>query len=82
MSLVGPRPKLIGEEERYGQAFGAVLSVRPGMTGLWQISGRNDTSYEQRITLDISYVRNWSVWLDIRILWRTFGVVLTGRGAY
>ncbi|MCL1986054.1 MAG: undecaprenyl-phosphate galactose phosphotransferase WbaP [Betaproteobacteria bacterium] len=82
MSLVGPRPIVEKEIEKYGQVFGEYLRVRPGLTGLWQISGRNDTSYEERVRLDQYYVSNWSVWFDIWILAKTLPVVLFGRGAY
>jgi len=82
MSLVGPRPKLAGEEERYGPLFGAVLGVPPGMTGLWQVSGRNDLSYEDRVNLDVDYVRRCSLILDARILLQTLPVVLRGTGAH
>jgi exopolysaccharide biosynthesis polyprenyl glycosylphosphotransferase len=81
MSLVGPRPKLFGEEQKYGPLFGVVLAVPPGMTGLWQVSGRNNLSYEQRIALDVDYVRRCSLWLDAVILAKTLPVVLRGIGA-
>lgn len=82
MSLVGPRPIVEGEVEKYRHVFEEYLRVRPGLTGLWQISGRNDTSYAERVRLDQYYVSNWSVWFDIWILARTVPVVLSGRGAY
>ena len=82
MSLVGPRPKLIEEAERYGPAIFPVLSVSPGLTGLWQISGRNDTTYEERIGLDLEYVQRQSILLDAQILMRTAATVVSGRGAY
>ncbi|MGH2403481.1 MAG: sugar transferase, partial [bacterium] len=82
MSLVGPRPKLWGEEDRYGPLFGIVLGVPPGMTGLWQVSGRNNLSYEERIALDVDYVRRCSLLLDARILLQTLPAVLGGRGAH
>ncbi|MBL8507032.1 MAG: sugar transferase [Chitinimonas sp.] len=82
MSLVGPRPVVSEELPRYGEALASYLAVRPGITGLWQVSGRNDTSYAQRVALDAHYVRNWSLWLDISILLRTCLVVLNRRGAY
>jgi lipopolysaccharide/colanic/teichoic acid biosynthesis glycosyltransferase len=83
MSLVGPRPVTHRElEEFYGQKNAAAyLSVRPGITGLWQVSGRNDLGYEKRIALDLLYVRRMSLRLDLIILWRTIGAVLRGRGA-
>lgn len=84
MSLVGPRPIVRAEVERYGDAIHQVLSVRPGLTGLWQVSGRNNLTYAQRIALDLQYVARRSILLDLVILWRTVGVVLFPRdnGAY
>jgi len=82
MSLVGPRPIVHEEIEKYGAVFEEYLRVRPGLTGLWQISGRNNLTYEARVRLDQHYVSNWSVWFDIWILAKTVPVVLCGRGAY
>ncbi|WP_269533735.1 sugar transferase [Chitinimonas sp. BJYL2] len=82
MSLVGPRPIVAEELARYGPHAPSYLSVRPGITGLWQVSGRNDTSYEHRVSLDVHYVQNWSLGMDCRILVRTIGVVLGRTGAY
>ncbi len=82
MSLVGPRPIVAEEIPKYGHAFDLYTRVRPGLTGLWQVSGRNDTSYEERVELDSYYIRNWSVWLDAYILARTVSAVLSGKGAY
>jgi Undecaprenyl-phosphate galactose phosphotransferase WbaP len=82
MSLVGPRPIIQAEIERYGKAFNLYTRVKGGLTGLWQVSGRNNTSYEERVRLDAMYVRYWSVWLDLFILYRTIGVVLFRSGAY
>ena len=82
MSLVGPRPVIEAEREYYGDAWSDYLSVRPGMTGLWQVSGRNDTGYERRVALDCQYIREWSVMGDLAILMRTIGVVAGRRGAY
>ena len=82
MSLVGPRPKLLGEESRYGALFGIVLDVPPGMTGLWQVSGRNNLSYEERIALDVEYVRRCSLLFDIKLLFQTAPAVLRGSGAH
>ena len=84
MSVVGPRPIVWDELPRYGAAMDEVLSVRPGLTGLWQVSGRNNLTYEQRVRLDLHYVRQRSFWLDLRIILRTIGVVLLpmDRGAY
>ncbi len=82
MSLVGPRPPLPGEVATYGPAARRRLLVRPGMTGLWQVSGRSDLSWEETVRLDLRYVENWSVALDLMILWKTVNAVLGGRGAY
>ena len=82
MSLVGPRPIVHDEVWRYGELYDLYLQVLPGLTGLWQVSGRNDVTYEERVNFDAYYVRNWSVWLDIYILIRTVRVVLAGDGAY
>jgi lipopolysaccharide/colanic/teichoic acid biosynthesis glycosyltransferase len=82
MSLVGPRPIVDDEIRRYGEHFDLYKAVRPGITGLWQVSGRNDTTYAERTNLDRYYVRNWSVWLDLYILARTVRAMLLGRGAY
>jgi exopolysaccharide biosynthesis polyprenyl glycosylphosphotransferase len=82
MSLVGPRPKLLGEEKRYGAAMDAVLAARPGLTGLWQISGRNSTTYDERIALDVKYASHPSLWEDLRILVRTVPEVLRANGAH
>lgn len=82
MSFVGPRPVTEGELVRYGKMSNFILSVKPGLSGYWQISGRSDTSYEQRITLDSYYIQNWSVWLDIWIIIKTIWVVFKGKGAY
>ena len=82
MSFVGPRPVTESELEKYGDYKDYVLSVTPGLSGMWQTSGRSDTEYEERIALDTSYIQNWSIWLDIWILIKTVYVVLKGRGAY
>ncbi len=82
MSLVGPRPIVRDEIARYGDSFNLYKEVQCGLTGLWQISGRNDTSYEERVRLDTFYARNWSVWLDLCILFRTIGAVVLRKGAY
>jgi Undecaprenyl-phosphate galactose phosphotransferase WbaP len=82
MSLVGPRPIVDREVEKYADDFEYYLQVRPGVTGLWQVSGRNNTSYAERVALDRFYVRNWSVWLDLYILAKTVRTVFTGHGAY
>jgi Undecaprenyl-phosphate galactose phosphotransferase WbaP len=82
MSLVGPRPIVANEIPRYGESYAFYKRVTPGLTGLWQVSGRNSLTYEQRIELDTYYIRNWSPWLDLYILARTVSAVLTARGAY
>jgi len=81
MNLVGPRPITVPEVGRYGVARWQYLSVRPGLTGLWQVSGRNDVSYEERVELDRRYVQERSFLMDISILLRTVNVVLARRGA-
>jgi exopolysaccharide production protein ExoY len=81
MALVGPRPVTVAELRRYGQARWHYLSVQPGITGLWQVSGRNGTGYERRVELDELYVKHRSAWLDCKILARTVVVVLSGEGA-
>ncbi|MBO6176481.1 MAG: undecaprenyl-phosphate galactose phosphotransferase WbaP [Treponema sp.] len=82
MSFVGPRPVTEGELEKYGKYRDYVLSVTPGLSGMWQISGRSDTGYEERISLDTYYIQNWSIWLDIWIIIKTVWVVLKRKGAY
>ena len=82
MSLVGPRPILPREAEVYGKNLVLYQSTRPGMTGLWQVSGRSKTSFQQRGDLDAWYIRNWSLAYDIILLLRTISVVFGGRGAY
>ena len=82
MSLVGPRIIAPDEAEKYGKWKLNLLTVKPGITGIWQINGRSDISYEERVRLDMHYIRNYTFWLDLMILWRTVPVVLSGRGAY
>ena len=82
MSLVGPRPVIQAELERYGDDVTYYLEACPGVTGLWQVSGRNDVDYETRVYLDAWYVKNWSLWTDISILFKTVKVVLRRDGAY
>ena len=82
MSLVGPRPIIQEELERYGEYVGDYLMVKPGITGMWQGSGRSDIEYRERVLLDSWYVRNWSVWIDIVMLFKTFAVVAMRKGAY
>jgi Undecaprenyl-phosphate galactose phosphotransferase WbaP len=83
MSLVGPRPRLLEVNVPKYQTVNALYAkTTPGLTGLWQVSGRNRTTYEERIAYDAYYIRNWSVWMDIYLLAKTVGVVITGYGAY
>ncbi len=82
MSLVGPRPPLPAEVERYDTSIRRRLLVKPGLTGLWQISGRSDLSWEESVRLDLRYVENWSLALDLLILWKTAWAVVRSRGAY
>jgi Undecaprenyl-phosphate galactose phosphotransferase WbaP len=82
MSLVGPRPVVREELLRYGRNVGTYLAAKPGITGLWQVTGRNDTDYRRRVVLDTYYVRNQNLLLDLYILAKTTGVVLGGNGAY
>ena len=82
MSLVGPRMISPEEQEKYGKWDLNLLTIPPGITGLWQISGRSDVSYEERVRLDMSYIRNYTIWLDLHILLRTIPAVLKCRGAY
>ena len=81
MAVIGPRPIVEDEVEYYGKHYEVFSRVKPGITGLWQVSGRSETTYEQRIILDMYYVNNWSIWLDYYIFLKTIKVVLTGRGA-
>jgi exopolysaccharide biosynthesis polyprenyl glycosylphosphotransferase len=82
MSLVGPRPALPKEVARYGDHMRRRLVVKPGITGLWQVSGRSGLSWEESFRLDLRYVDNWSMMLDVQILWKTFSAVVRGSGAY
>lgn len=82
MSLVGPRIIAPEEVPMYNQFAMNLLTVLPGITGLWQVSGRSDISYEERVRLDMYYVRNWSIWLDLQLLFQTIPAVLKARGAY
>jgi len=82
MSLVGPRPLPVDQIEHHDLRQFRRLRVRPGITGLWQISGRSDASFRRLLRWDLWYISNWSFWLDISILWQTIPVVLKGKGAY
>ena len=84
MSIVGPRPIVEKELSRYGKVMDQVVQVRPGLTGLWQVSGRNNLSYKKRVELDLMYANGRSFLMDLNIIFRTFGVLLLpkDRGAY
>ena len=82
MALIGPRPIVQEELKYYGNDYTTFASVKPGITGLWQVSGRSDIGYEERVGLDVFYVNNWSFWMDYYVFFRTFFVILLGRGAY
>ena len=82
MSLVGPRMIALEEIEKYGEWGLNLLTVNPGITGMWQVSGRSDVTYQERVRMDMYYIRNWSIWLDLYIILKTFGVVFGGKGAY
>ena len=82
MSLVGPRMIAPGEMEKYDRWGINLLTVKPGITGLWQVSGRSDVTYEERVQLDMYYIRNWSIWFDLQLLLQTIPAVIRGTGAY
>jgi exopolysaccharide biosynthesis polyprenyl glycosylphosphotransferase len=82
MSLVGPRPALPDEADRYHTHVRRRLAVRPGITGLWQVNGRSDLPWEEAVRLDLRYVENWTFMLDLQILWKTWSAIGTGTGAY
>ena len=82
MSIVGPRIITPSEISKYGPHGSMLMRVMPGLTGLWQVSGRSNTTYDERVALDMQYITKWSVWLDIKILLWTIPVVLKGDGAY
>ena len=82
MSLVGPRPIVAAEVEKYGKYFADYCKVKPGLTGLWQVSGRNEVTYDERVQLDCRYVREWSLWGDVKIMLRTLASVIKRGGAY
>tara|TARA_B100000212_G_scaffold298286_1_gene242409 strand:- start:202 stop:855 length:654 start_codon:yes stop_codon:yes gene_type:complete len=84
MSIIGPRPIVKAERKKYGKNLKKVLLIQPGITGLWQVSGRNNLTYKRRVLLDLNYVENYNLIMDLRILLRTFGVILfpLDRGAY
>jgi lipopolysaccharide/colanic/teichoic acid biosynthesis glycosyltransferase len=82
MSLVGPRMITKAELDMYDKWDTNLQTVPPGITGLWQVSGRSDISYDERVRLDMQYIRNWTIWLDLQLILQTFPAVLMGRGAY
>ena len=81
MSLVGPRPYLPNELEDMGEAADTILKVKPGITGYWQVNGRSNVDFESRLLMDVWYVKNRTLWMDVQILWKTIGVVLMKKGA-
>jgi len=81
MSFIGPRPYMLSEKEEIGEEIDTILSVKPGITGLWQVSGRSDVDFDSRITLDIWYIRNWNLWMDLVIFLKTIKTVLLKDGA-
>ena len=82
MSLVGPRPLPVYEEQKYGDVDAYYSRVSPGLTGLWQVSGRNNTKYDKKLSCDTYYVRNWSIWFDFYLVLRTIKTVFLCEGAY
>jgi lipopolysaccharide/colanic/teichoic acid biosynthesis glycosyltransferase len=82
MSLVGPRMITSPERSYYGKWSMNLFTVKPGITGLWQVSGRSEVSYSERVLLDMQYIRNYSIWMDLYLLWLTIPAVLKRRGAY
>jgi len=82
MVLIGPRPVLPAEARFFGEAAQRRFLARPGLTGLWQVNGRSDIPWEEAVRLDLYYVENWSPWMDLMIVWRTLGVIVTGSGGY
>jgi lipopolysaccharide/colanic/teichoic acid biosynthesis glycosyltransferase len=81
MSIVGPRPPIASEVKEYKLSHLRRLDVTPGITGLWQVQARQDPSFDNYISLDVTYIDNWSIWLDLKIIARTIGVVLGGTGS-
>ena len=81
MSLVGPRPYLYREKEDMGKKFDIIVSVKPGLTGYWQVNGRSDVDFEERTRMDVEYIKNRNLWLDFKILIKTFLSVLFGKNA-
>jgi lipopolysaccharide/colanic/teichoic acid biosynthesis glycosyltransferase len=81
MSVVGPRPPIASEVKKYKLSHLRRLRVTPGITGLWQVQGRQDPSFASYVSLDVAYIDNWSIWLDFKIILRTIGVVFSGTGS-
>ena len=81
MSLVGPRPCTPDQRRRYGHHWHIYCAIKPGLTGLWQVNGRNKLTYHERVEMDVRYARQWSLWLDVKIIAKTFWVVATGHGS-
>jgi lipopolysaccharide/colanic/teichoic acid biosynthesis glycosyltransferase len=83
MSLVGPRPPIPYELEKYDSWHRRrVLEVKPGITGLWQVNGRSSTTFDEMVRMDLQYATNWSLWFDVKILFKTTWVIVAGKGAY
>jgi len=82
MSLVGPRPYMLNEQKKMGREADTILNVRPGITGQWQVSGRSEVDFMERVQMDVWYIRNWNLWMDITILLKTVAIVLKREGAY
>jgi undecaprenyl-phosphate galactose phosphotransferase len=81
MSFIGPRPYMLNEEKKIGEGTETILSVKPGITGLWQVSGRSEVDFHSRVDLDVWYIRNWNLWMDLVILIKTIKTVLVREGA-
>jgi undecaprenyl-phosphate galactose phosphotransferase len=81
MSFIGPRPYMLNEKEKIGKEIETVLSVKPGITGLWQVSGRSEVDFHSRVALDVWYIRNWNLWMDLVILLKTVKAVVIRQGA-
>jgi undecaprenyl-phosphate galactose phosphotransferase len=82
MSIVGPRPIVDEERPKYGRYFRTYTYALPGITGLWQVSGRCDVNYPERVQMDVQYVEQWSLWMELKILFKTVFVILHSKGAY
>jgi lipopolysaccharide/colanic/teichoic acid biosynthesis glycosyltransferase len=82
MSLVGPRPPIAYEIQHYKEWHRRRLEAKPGLTGLWQVSGRSSVPFNEMVLMDLYYIDNWSLWSDVKILLRTIPVIISGKGAY